>query len=404
MRTTYKFFAAVILATLLLTGCSQNGQSMSLGKDKLSLPSDHWTTTDDGWSLHILHYAPANLDPTRPPVVLCHGLSHNNTFWDLDKKVSLAKYLQSQGYDVWSASLRGCGQSTKPTISNLKQLFRLNVSAFNPKGVVNRQPGILRYNWTVDDHINHDVPAILDYVTKNAPSKQVYWIGHSMGAMIMFAYLGMHPEEQHVKGFIAVSGPMYLQRPSNDVFELMAREANFVKIGNLTTGTNLRAVVGTMAGNMVSISIDQLFLNPDNVDPRILRIFYYANQDDISPGQLDQLLQYVQTGNFIGYDGKTNYTEMLGKIKVPVLQVVGRLDNMVDPGYAVEVNRRLGSCDKKVRIFGRINGYRADYGHDDIIIGKFARDDVFPYMRDWLNAQSSTGNKFQLIPVIKQKK
>jgi hypothetical protein len=41
-----------------------------------------------------------------------------------------------------------------------------------------------------------------------------------------------------------------------------------------------------------------------------------------------------------------------------------------------------------MRVFGRINGYHADYGHDDIIIGKYAADEVFPYITSWLRTEA----------------
>jgi len=148
MRPRFRPSLVLMLIVGALAGCTQNQPDWL--KRKQSAPTDHWVTTDDSWSLHILRYAPTTIDPGREPVILCHGLSHNNTFWDLTDEISLAKYLQSQGYDVWSVSLRGCGQSTKPALANIKQLFRLNVSVFNPAGVINRQPGLLKANWTVD--------------------------------------------------------------------------------------------------------------------------------------------------------------------------------------------------------------------------------------------------------------
>jgi len=401
MSQTGKFIVVLTAAFLTLAGCRQ--QQPIIPKllplpSKLNLPEDHWTTTADNWSLHLRHYPPAAIDPDRMPVILCHGLSHNNNYWDLAESVSLAKYLQVEGFDVWAVSLRGTGQSTKPTLSNIKQLFRLEVSVFNPKGVVNRQPGLLKLNWTVDDHIQRDIPAAIDYVMKKTGKPQVFWIGHSMGSMIMFAYLATI-DQSKVKGFIALAAPMHLVRPSNDIYELMATNADFVKIGNLTTGTNYRAIVGVLAGPFVNTPIDQLFLNESNVDPELLRVFYYANQEDISPGQLDQLLQYLKTGSFSSYDGKTNYTNTAHKITVPVLQVLGQLDNMISPGDAAAFHQTLGSKDKQFRVFGRINGYRADYGHDDIVIGKYARDEVFPYLRDWLIAQSRPPGK-SLLPFL----
>ncbi len=326
-----------LISLLFLAGCAQKKIFVeNLLIVKPGAPVDHWTKTTDGWTLHIREYRPAKIDPARPPVILCHGLSHNNNFWDLTENTSLAQYLQSAGFDVWAVSLRGAGQSTKPTLSQIRQLFRLEISIFNPRGLANRRTGLIRTNWTVDDHINFDIPATLTYVTKTAKAKQVFWVGHSMGSMIMFAYLGTR-QDPRIKGFVALSAPMYLVHPANDIYELMAGQTNFVQVGNLATGTNLRAIFGTLAGDAVKTPIDQLFLNEDNVDPDLLRVFYYANQEDISPGQLDQLLQYVKTGSFISYDGKTNYTRNLDKVTVPVVQILGQLDNMAEPGFAAEV-------------------------------------------------------------------
>ncbi len=392
MRRYSKILMIIVLVGWLMFGCTQKKVLDGRLAGPLPIPENHWVKTDDGWSLHILHYAPVRVDPNRAPVILCHGLSHNNTFWDLTESTSLAKYLQGSGFDVWSVSLRGSGQSTKPTLSEIRRLFRLNISSLNPQGVISRQPGLLRLNWTVDDHINHDIPAILSYVTGRTKSPQVIWVGHSLGAMIMYAYLTTHPQTQ-IRAFVSVAGPMYLVHPGNDVFEMMARDADFVRISNSAMGINFRAVVGTLAGDMLQIQVDRLFLNEQNVDPVTLRAFYYANQDDISPGQLDQLLQYIKRGNFVSYDGKTNYTAALGKINVPVLQILGQLDNMVDPGFAAEVHQQLGSSNKKLRVFGRINGYRADYGHDDIVIGRHARDEVFPYITNWLTAEAVSSRK-----------
>lgn len=34
--------------------------------------------------------------------------------------------------------------------------------------------------WTVDDHFQQDVPAVLEYVLNATGAKQVHWVGHSM--------------------------------------------------------------------------------------------------------------------------------------------------------------------------------------------------------------------------------
>ncbi len=368
------------LLVLGILGCEKR----DFGTFRANNTEDHYVKTVDGWRLHILHYKLLSPENNSNPVILCHGLSHNNTFWDLTEKTSLALYLQRAGFDVWSVSLRGAGESTKPTISQIKQLFRLNLSGLKSLDVADVPEDLQKLDWTVDDQINKDVPATINYVLKQTGAKKVHWIGHSLGSMIMFAYLGTI-DQSKIDTFIAISAPMYCIRPLNDVYEMMIKQSNFVKIGNIAAGTNLRAVIGTLAGGLLENPVDHLFLNEDNVDAETFHAFYYYCQDDISPGQLNQLLKYLKTGHFVSMDGKIDYTASVANIKVPVLQIVGQLDNMISPGLAKVVYTKIGSKDKDIRIFGTINGYRSNYGHDDIIIGRHAREDVFPYIKSWLD-------------------
>ncbi len=380
----------------LILGCSPDSNKLSLFASKNNPDRKNFEiTTKDGWTLNIWRYKPKQIKPNTLPVILCHGLSYNSFFWDLTEKTSLARYLQSAGYDVWSVDLRGAGLSSKPALSEIKQLFRLNISLINPVNIKNAPADLLKLNWTVDDHINYDIPAILDFVTEKTGKDKVVWIGHSMGAMIMFGYLGKHPDDNRVAGFVAVAGPMYLVRPVNDIFEMMVKQKDFVKIGNITTGANLRAVVGTLTGGLVETAIDALFYNEKNIDAETFHMLFYLCQEDISPGQLDQLIQFLRKGHFVSVDEKIDYTENVSKIQIPILQIVGQLDNMASPGFVLYIHNKLKSKDKTFRLFGRINGYRADYGHDDIIIGKYSKEEVFPYVLNWLDKHSySTSNLY----------
>lgn len=381
-RTTISILK-ISLLLLILIGCSQY-EALRTNKDHYK--ENFQIETKDGWTLNIWHYPPQKRQIRTYPIILCHGLSYNSMFWDLTEEVSLARYLQAAGYDVWSVDLRGAGLSSKPTLSKIKQLFRLNVSILNPIGIKNVPLDLLKINWTVDDHIMYDVPAVIDFVTKKTGSDKIIWIGHSMGGMIMFAYLGTHREDDRIAGFIAIAAPLYLIRPTHDIFELLANQTNFVMLGNIATGANLRAIIGTVAGPAFNTPIDSLFHNTENISPDVLHMLYYLCQEDISPGQLDQLIRFLREGHFKSIDGKVDYTLNISNINenIPILQIVGQLDNMAIPGFVLQIHNMLRSQDKTFRLFGRINNYRADYGHDDIVIGKHSKEEVFPYLLSWL--------------------
>src|SRR3954453_4572693 len=74
--------------------------------------SDGFAFTCDGWRLGMRHIAPPHPDPGKLPVVLCHGLGLNGTFWTITDN-HLPFQLAARGYDVFIVDLRGSGESAK---------------------------------------------------------------------------------------------------------------------------------------------------------------------------------------------------------------------------------------------------------------------------------------------------
>jgi predicted alpha/beta hydrolase len=83
--------------------------------------------------------------------------------------VSLADYLASKGWDVWTCELRGNGLSDKPQL-------------FSARGT----------QWTIDDYVEKDVPAIIRFVLKESKAQQVHFLGHSMVGGCGCAYVHEH--------------------------------------------------------------------------------------------------------------------------------------------------------------------------------------------------------------------
>src|SRR3954466_2864804 len=72
--------------------------------------TDGYAYTRDGWRLGMRHVAPAVHDPAKLPVVLCHGLGLNGTFWTITDD-HLPGQLAARGYDVFIVDLRSSGES-----------------------------------------------------------------------------------------------------------------------------------------------------------------------------------------------------------------------------------------------------------------------------------------------------
>ena len=160
-----------------------------------------------------------------------------------------------------------------------------------------------------------------------------------------------------------------------------------LKAGNAVISTTYDSLIAKVLGKLAPpTGSESLFLNRDNVDDRTLRLLAHLAQESISTQQLDQLLTMAAEEDFYSLDKKINYTLLLDRIETPTMFLVGQLDNMAPVGSVKYAYHQIASKDKEFQMFARINGHRADYGHDDVIIGKHAQQEVFPQITKWLNA------------------
>jgi pimeloyl-ACP methyl ester carboxylesterase len=362
---------------LLLAGCESGGQY----KTKY-----YHTTTQDGVTLALRRYQPEVVDREKNPVILCHGLSYNLLFWDLHESVSLPRYLASQGYDVWSLSLRGATPSSQPLNSAMRRLARFNLDPMLLSTLQARLQTVTLTNWSVDDHIQYDVPAALAFVREQTDMGQVHWVGHSMGGMVMMAYLGQADaaETGQVKTFVGIGVPMVAFHPLSDPYQFLLDQQATLAVGSQVVGSSAPAAVGVVAGDL-GTPMDKLFYNGDNVDGSVLRALFYQAEEEISPGQFEQLMSMVRSERFTSLDGEVDYVAGLKRVMRPTYLLAGTVDNMATVAAVKFVHREVPGEPKQYKMFGRVNGHRSNYGHDDLVIGRHAKEEIYPTILEWLD-------------------
>jgi pimeloyl-ACP methyl ester carboxylesterase len=384
-------FLVILLAAVVLLagGCggpSGKGSRVGLfGKPK-RLIENHGAKTDDGWTLALKRFRRNGAPKLLGPVVLTHGFSYNGAFWDLGEAHSLARYLADRDFDVWVVSLRGAGASTKPGFSALKSIITTrwaDLPATIPRATLDPR----KANWTVDDYVDHDVPAILSYVTQATGRPKLWWIGHSMGGMILFAHLERVPDSR-VAGFVAVGSPMNIPQPPNELLQGVLKQEGLLKISALAINTTLPAKITSPLGGAVQTPMDKLFYNRQNMEHLTVTNLFLNVVEDIPQGVLDQFMHMIRTGEFERADGSYNYTKNLGKVSVPMLLVAGQVDNLASPEVVRYSYDHVASPDKTYRMFGRANGHKADYGHNDLVLGKHSKEEVFPLIAGWLTERA----------------
>ncbi len=170
--------------------------------------ADGYAYTADGWRLGVRHYRPEHPDPNKLPVVLCHGLGLNATFWTITDN-HLPAQLNARGYEVYVFDIRGSGENGRPG-RNDRINRALRHTPFRERGE--------RW-WNVNDLMRYDVPAILDYVQRDTGRDRVNWVGHSMGGMLMFPYLELEPAgHERIASFVAMGSTIILaEAPQRDM-------------------------------------------------------------------------------------------------------------------------------------------------------------------------------------------
>ena len=157
------------------------------GSYQVPLPPEaelHRVKTSDGWELSLVHYRPKDA-PSGPPVLLCHGISANARNMDVDADHSLARWLAAHGRDTWNLSWRATGDSDGVDASH-------------------GRPGDFPWEalW------QQDYPAAIAEVRRLTGAPAVDFIGHSMGGMVLYAYLAEGGEG--VRAAITLGSPTRL--------------------------------------------------------------------------------------------------------------------------------------------------------------------------------------------------
>jgi pimeloyl-ACP methyl ester carboxylesterase len=374
-RLSRRRWAAVATSALVsgITGCASMRRNAP--SPDLRPCSDDFAYTRDGWRLGVRHYRPPRPDPAKLPVILCHGLGLNATFWTITDD-HLPGKLAASGYEVYVFDIRASGENSRMGACDRLNRF-LRQTPLRERG---------ESFWTVDDVVRNDVPAILAHVERDSGRRRVNWIGHSLGGMIVFPYLQLSPEPDRIANFVGM-GSTIIQAttPQKDMLR-----ANAGIRGLLTVASAGRLGRPLAYFRMPGMDqSDRFDYTAENVEPRTISRFYGYALEDPGPGALRQFAPYLRRGHLLSADERIDYAEHLPEVLTPTLMVAGSSDLISDVPSTQLTFNALGSPDKTLLVFGKEQGSQGEYGHCDLVWSKHAPVEVFPTIISWLDARQS---------------
>ncbi|MFA4858375.1 MAG: hypothetical protein WC901_02455 [Candidatus Margulisiibacteriota bacterium] len=360
---------------------------------------DHFAETPGGFHIFLkriyrpVHLAAEGQAVGKGEVIACPGSWENGNLWrihfngkllyagELDDLDAWANFFADQGLEFWAVNLF-CSRIYDRYVARKIQSSTLRA--------------VPREDVNVDDLIDIDVKAVLDYVYKVSGGLPIYWLGHSFGGMLGYGYLGLN-QDPRVKALATLASPVRLgangkkgkeARRNQRILRLLGKtdrvfssakvleryfHPNHALNRHIVTVTNW---VGHLPPIFARFSIfDPFLFNYANVDPAAISPFVLRIAEPIFPQVLDFFHGMIRTGGFTSYDERGRVSKDFGgnmrNIRQPLMVVLGGLDHVAAPSNVRLVRESYVGDDP-----GREKDITlvevAEAGHLDLVVGKKA--------------------------------
>lgn len=218
----------------------------------------------------------------------------------------------------------------------------------DPRGHGNSDRPARDQDWRFDDWARRDAPAAID--TALAP-RAGFVIGHSAGGAAALVAIATRPElRRRVRGMIVLGTPFPWLQP-------------FSRIGAHTLRT-----VSRLFGRFPA------------------RAFRLGPEDELA-GVMVQWMDWNLAGRWVGDDG-TDYDRAIAALDVPLLVVAAVADRWAPPPSCRALLETVASTDTTWLLLGREAGFGHDFGHVDMLVGRTARAEVWPLLRQWMDERA----------------
>jgi len=311
------------------------------------------------WELCLRrHVLPHALDPRRLPLVMVPGYAMNSFILGYHPHGdSMIDHLAAGGIEVWTADLRGQGDSRRV---GARRTFGMGELALD------------------------DLPAALRHIRAQSGHDRLDLMGCSLGGSLVYAYLAHHADDHGVGAVVSIGGPLRW----TDVHPALRLAFSSPTLAGLVPIKGTRALARRAlpllrrAPDLLSIYMNAAQVDLSHADKLVETV------DDPVRHINRQVARWVKQGDLVVRDvNVTTALEALGRAgqAPPVLAVLANRDGIVPAGTARSVQDALGPRLVTLLPVGDSEHW---YAHADLFVSNDAARTVFSPIERWLSKQA----------------
>jgi pimeloyl-ACP methyl ester carboxylesterase len=315
----------------------------------------HWPE-GHGWALDVRrHWSPEHLDTSRRPVLLVPGYCMNTTPLGFHPEgPSMIELLCERGFEVWTANLRGQGDSR---------------SLGGERNVGFRELAL------------HDLPLALRQVKTGSAcrAERVDVVGCSLGGTYVFVYLAHHPASHGLGSVVGIGAPLSWDRahPLLRLFFSSPLLASRLRVSGTRrmAGWALPLIARTVP-SMLSIYMNTSICDLSRADELVKTV------EDPIPKLNGEIARWI-IDKRLRVQG-LDVAQALRGIDRPYLCILANRDGIVPREAAVSAMDAFAESELL-----SVGDDQTWFAHADLFISRHAQERVFEPLARWLSERAS---------------
>ena len=308
--------------------------------------------------LELLHYEPRTEEQRDVPILFVYALFNKPFILDLEPDRSVIRTFLDEGFDVYMIDWN--------------------------------EPSLLDHALGFDDYVDRYVDNCVNVVRERSGQDAINLFGYCMGGAISVIYASLYPDRVRTLALMAVSASLrdtdsvLDQWVGNDFFDVQKLVDTY---GNapaefVDAGFSLREPVRDNLSKYL-----RFFDGIDEEDfvENFARMERWVDESIDIPGRV--FVEFVET---VYEEQKIYNNEMyidgehadLGKLDMPIVQVIGNYDHVVPP----EAQRKFNEV-----LPGRTTVFESDTGHMGLAVSGRAHAELWPSVCSWFEERSRIG-------------